>query len=1380
MTTYYVAKTGSNSNDGSSGSPWLTGSYAISQVSAGDVIEIKDSGTYIERLIINKPITIQAATGQTPIISGGWDGNFPVPPTGVYPGGNHYDGNQTGVYLALVHIQADDVTIDGLIVEFSTGRGIDAYNVSNVTIKRCTVRNVYSHGINLHTCTNSLTDYCTIYNSGLLRLDDQNPTGGNWPTILVSLYTTDHIIRNCVVHDNHGEGIVAGRGSLRCVIEDNKSYNNRGPQLYCQRANQPTIRRCVAFTTSDYIYGPQTGIVIANEDQIGSTFGTGYKIYNNLVVNCRHGFAFWQIDGGGLVDALIEHNTFVNALTHVGDGKIGYTLKVDSSTQHSNSHIRNNIFYQTINTNGEIIASVVGDPGVIFDHNCFYGQTPDPDAVGTGDVTGNPLLVNPISLSTPADFVASNYALQSGSPCINAGNTATAVTEDFNTNARDANPDIGAFESGSAPPEPPPPSSGNVQLDGTIPPYSTSTTETTTTHTFTLNATVDKIIVIIRRVWWYTNSPTINSITYNGVALSLIHASNIEVEGSYHHQVHAYELTNPATGNPHDLVISYSAAVAGSFVSIVPLTGAESSSGTAFTGTSQTPSGTIQATANNSIIIGGFMHRGHDADPFTPDAGVTELIDGDTGGTSGVSDFGAWEGYIGSTTSNDNYTIGATASDVDLWIGIVLEVTPAAQGYTATAQLSATPLNGPAPLTVAFTDTSETTDPGEITSRSLEYDNGSGWVEFSTVQSPNYTFNDVGVYSIRLTVTTANGATDTLTLVDYITVTAPTYTVTSYFDAYNVNGPTPLRVTFATNCSTTDLNGIALLQLEYDSGSGWTTFHSEANPIPFFVLDYYFVVAGTYSVRLTATSASGATATFTRTNLITVTASPPITSDPNIDKSKHRLTVQITDGPKGRIIEDYTALIGNIASFDTGPHGFDVLTIDVILGLKTAPLHAARIYKKHVSINAGPVTVYSGRVDDITITSQGLKISAYGDWIAMTDVRYTATWIDTSIKSWQPLNTDVKAENQKYEISIRGSIYMAPTKDETFTVFNDQAFVYVEVPHGSTRPITRLRMHYKFKSSADWRFVIQRRDDDLNWLSSPITLYGDDSELEDDIDLFLEPAHAISISLQPLADLTYTGDTGWTYLVINDVRVQTIDTDDVTIDQIARDLVAHTRLSNPDQLASSTAQIQTDNNPLHQQVFKDMTPAKILEEITPQNWRAAIWTDQILYLVNNTEPREWFTEINETVQITITDDDHATDAYGVYEAPSGRELRTANTTDIARLSLTGIHRQIAAKSKTTDLTEAEKYRDDELNAAKTHIETNITLTGLFDENGKRHELWELHSGDRLTIWNIPPALERVLQGLESFIVERTTYDMLSDTLRPKAQVDRSIEFLISQ
>ena len=60
MTTYYVAKTGSNGNTGGSGDPWLTITYAISQVVNTDVIEIQDSGTYQERVNITKEITLRA------------------------------------------------------------------------------------------------------------------------------------------------------------------------------------------------------------------------------------------------------------------------------------------------------------------------------------------------------------------------------------------------------------------------------------------------------------------------------------------------------------------------------------------------------------------------------------------------------------------------------------------------------------------------------------------------------------------------------------------------------------------------------------------------------------------------------------------------------------------------------------------------------------------------------------------------------------------------------------------------------------------------------------------------------------------------------------------------------------------------------------------------------------------------------------------------------------------------------------------------------------------------------------------------------------------------------------------------------------------------
>jgi PKD repeat protein len=69
------------------------------------------------------------------------------------------------------------------------------------------------------------------------------------------------------------------------------------------------------------------------------------------------------------------------------------------------------------------------------------------------------------------------------------------------------------------------------------------------------------------------------------------------------------------------------------------------------------------------------------------------------------------------------------------------------------AALSGTPTSGNAPLTVQFTDTSS----GSPTAWKWEYNSSSGWIQFSTIQNPAYTFS-AGNYNIRLTATNAGGS----------------------------------------------------------------------------------------------------------------------------------------------------------------------------------------------------------------------------------------------------------------------------------------------------------------------------------------------------------------------------------------------------------------------------------------------------------------------------------------------------------------------------------------------------------------------------------------------------------------------------------------------
>lgn len=109
------------------------------------------------------------------------------------------------------------------------------------------------------------------------------------------------------------------------------------------------------------------------------------------------------------------------------------------------------------------------------------------------------------------------------------------------------------------------------------------------------------------------------------------------------------------------------------------------------------------------------------------------------------------DGQPGITVSEDILTL--TSSDGKA----VMKYTPA-----FSSAFSATPISGPPPLTVTFTDESN----GEL--ESWEWDFGDG--TSSTDQHPSHIYDVAGVYSVSLTVVDTADQTVTKTRPDYITV----------------------------------------------------------------------------------------------------------------------------------------------------------------------------------------------------------------------------------------------------------------------------------------------------------------------------------------------------------------------------------------------------------------------------------------------------------------------------------------------------------------------------------------------------------------------------------------------------------------------------------
>jgi hypothetical protein len=118
-------------------------------------------------------------------------------------------------------------------------------------------------------------------------------------------------------------------------------------------------------------------------------------------------------------------------------------------------------------------------------------------------------------------------------------------------------------------------------------------------------------------------------------------------------------------------------------------------------------------------------------------------VEGPTG-AGGVSPIADWDGL--STSGGGSYTIALTGT-----------TTPT----VLIADFTANPTSGAVPLTVEFTDQST----GDITEWYWDFHDG----ETSTEQNPSHTYNDVGNYTVSLTVSGSEGS-DTETKANYICV----------------------------------------------------------------------------------------------------------------------------------------------------------------------------------------------------------------------------------------------------------------------------------------------------------------------------------------------------------------------------------------------------------------------------------------------------------------------------------------------------------------------------------------------------------------------------------------------------------------------------------
>ena len=271
------------------------------------------------------------------------------------------------------------------------------------------------------------------------------------------------------------------------------------------------------------------------------------------------------------------------------------------------------------------------------------------------------------------------------------------------------------------------------------------------------------------------------------------------------------------------------------------------------------------------------------------------------------------------------------------------------------ADFSATPISGPAPIDVQFTDLST----GGASSYEWDFDKD-GTVD-STEQNPLYTYTIPGIYSVSLTAS-GTGGSDKVIMENYITAYEP---AVAGFSGTPTGGQAPLTVQF----NDESMGEVDTYAWDFDNnGSIDSTAQNPAHT---------YTVEGTYSVRLVV-SGLGGTNTLVRDDYINVYSYIEASLDiaPNVLNMKS----------KGKWITAYIEL----------PEGYDVDDIDIgsvmLNGTVMAELHPT-VVEDHNDNGIPDIMVKFSRemVQDNLIPGDEVEIEVTGELLSKISFTCTET-----------------------------------------------------------------------------------------------------------------------------------------------------------------------------------------------------------------------------------------------------------------------------------------------------------------------------------------------------------------------------------------------------
>lgn len=810
-------------------------------------------------------------------------------------------------------------TIQSNIISDNVVTGGDGGGLAwcNGTILDNTVSdNEATSGGGLYRCSGTIqnnsisNNSASSYGGGLMFCDgdiDDNTISRNSGSAGGGLRNCNGMIQNNTISDNSAD---SGGGLDNCgadiidnIISNNTAEFNGGGLGYCGGTIE---NNTISDNSADQWGGGVAGCdgIIENNTIVGNRADLGGglcfcdgAIQSNLISDNEAGV------GGGLMDCdgIIENN-FILGNSATGNGVRGD----GGGFNQCDGTIQNNTIYGN---------SAADDGGglywcrgtvrncIIWQNTAFSGGQLDPDSStpsysciqdwtggGTENISDDPLLLDP---------VGGDFRLHPDSPCVDAGRYVADLTEDFEGDPRgyDGTPeprgdgmdfDIGADEyvpTGPVAEFSAAPTSGSIPL----------------TVQFT-----DLSAGEITSWWWSFGDGTTSteqnpSHVYNTTGSFTVSLTVNGPEGSDTETKTEYiNVTEPApvagfTGTPtsgnRPLEVQFTDQSTGE------ITSWSWSFGDGGTSVAQNPSHTYNSTGYFTVSLTVTGPGGSDTETKTDYIHVTEAapvaafsaipISGHRPLTVEFADESTgevtswlWNFGDGGTSTQQNpshtyntagyFTVSLTVSGPG---GSDTETKTNYIHVTETAPVagfSASPRSGSTPLEVEFADEST----GTVTSWSWDFGDGGT----STARHPSHTYNSIGYFTVRLTVS-GPGGSDTETKASYIHVTEAA--AVADFTASPASGALPLTVRF------TDQSTGTVTSWSWSFGDGATS--TAQNP------SHTYTSAGHFTVSLVVTGPGGSD-TETKTNYIRVWSKEDVDQDGDVDEDDAQMILEVAVG----------------------------------------------------------------------------------------------------------------------------------------------------------------------------------------------------------------------------------------------------------------------------------------------------------------------------------------------------------------------------------------------------------------------------------------------------------------------------------------------------